>query len=163
MDICGLTPMAKAAAEPGACILPPQTLEKLADAKAEEDAKLKAAFDSGSIGDLGGLTVKQLQTLAKQNGIAIARTKADFIKLLDAAGRASLHDDLGGEAPEAKLAHAQDRGAFAARKTSRCWRRNRRPSSRPAGRNRSPSCRRSAGCTDPRSKTFRDAKSKASP
>ncbi len=104
MDICGLTPMAKADDEPGACILPPQALEKLADARAEEDAKLKAAFGSGSIGDLGGLTVKQLQTLAKQNGIAVARTKADFIKLLDGAEPGVIHDDLGGEALKAKLA-----------------------------------------------------------
>jgi len=104
MDICGLAPMAKADDEPAACILPPQTLEKLADAKVEEDAKLKAAFDSGSIGDLSGLTVKQLQTLAKQNGIAIARTKTDFIKLLDTAEPGVLHGDLGGEALKAKLA-----------------------------------------------------------
>ena len=104
MDICGLTPMAKADGEPAACILPPQTLEKLADAKAEEDAKLKSAFESGAIGDLNGLTVKQLQTLAKQNGIAIARTKADFIALLDTAEPGITHGDLGGEALKAKLA-----------------------------------------------------------
>lgn len=96
MDICGLTPIAKADDEPAAFILPPQTLEKLTDAKAEEDAKLKAAFDSGSIGDLNGF--KQLQTLAKQNGIAIARTEADFIKLLDVAEPGIPHGDLGGEA-----------------------------------------------------------------
>ena len=104
LDICGIAPMAKADDEPAACILPPQTLEKLADAKAEEDAKLKAAFESGSIGDLNGLTVKQLQTLAKQNGIAIARTKADFIALLDTAEPGITHGDLGGEALKAKLA-----------------------------------------------------------
>ena len=104
LDICGIAPMAKADDEPAACILPPQTLEKLADAKAEEDAKLKAAFESGAIGDLNGLTVKQLQTLAKQNGIAIARTKADFIKLLDAAEPGIPHGDLGGEPLKAKLA-----------------------------------------------------------
>jgi len=106
LDICGVNskPTAKADDEPAACILPPQTLEKLADAKAEEEAKLKSAFESGQIGDLNGLTVKQLQTLAKQNGIAIARTKADFLKLLDEAEPEVHHGDLSGEALKAKLA-----------------------------------------------------------
>jgi hypothetical protein len=104
LDICGIKPTAKADDEPAACILPPQTLEKLADAKAEEEAKLKSAFQSGQIANLGGLTVKQLQTLSKQNGIAIARTKADFLKLLDGAEPGIHHGDLTGEALKAKLA-----------------------------------------------------------
>lgn len=104
LDICGIKPAAKADDEPAACILPPQTLEKLADAKAEEEAKLKSAFESGQISDLSGLTVKQLQTLAKQNGIAIARTKSDFLTLLDDAEPGIQHGDLTGEALKAKLA-----------------------------------------------------------
>jgi len=106
LDICGINskPTAKADDEPTACVLPPQTLEKLADAKAEEEAKLKSAFESGQISDLNNLTVKQLQTLAKQNGIAIARTKVDFLKLLDDAEPGIHHGDLSGEALKAKLA-----------------------------------------------------------
>jgi len=52
--------------EPAACILPHQAIEE--QAKAKEDAELKAAFESGQIVDLNTLTVKQLQRLAKQNG-----------------------------------------------------------------------------------------------
>jgi len=86
----------KAAAEPAACILPPQAIE--GQAKAEEDAKLKAAFESGQIADLNTLTVKQLQTLAKQNGVSIARTKAEFIKLLDQVEPGVDHSNLSGKA-----------------------------------------------------------------
>jgi len=101
--ICGGELGAKAAAEPAACILPPQAIEEQAKAKAEEDAKLKAAFESGQIADLNTLTVKQLQTLAKQNGVSIARTKADFIKLLDQAEPGFDHTNLTGAALKAKL------------------------------------------------------------
>ncbi|MBW2309411.1 MAG: phage head morphogenesis protein, partial [Deltaproteobacteria bacterium] len=48
-------------------------------------------------------TVKQLQTLAKQNGVSIARTKADFIKLLDQAEPGFDHTNLTGAALKAKL------------------------------------------------------------
>jgi len=101
--ICGGELGAKAAAEPAACILPPQVIEEQAKAKAAEDAKLKAAFESGQIADLNTLTVKQLQTLAKQNGVSIARTKADFIKLLDQAEPGFDHTNLTGAALKAKL------------------------------------------------------------
>lgn len=106
MSICGATMAAKAAAEEqlgDSCILPPHTIESLADAQAQENAKLKKAFEGGDIGDLNGLTVKQLQTLSKQNGVAVARTKADFIKLLDAAEPGIHHGDLAGAALSAKL------------------------------------------------------------
>lgn len=86
-----------------ACILPPQAIEEQAKAKAAETAKLKAAFESGEIGNLDGLTVKQLQSLAKQNGVSIARTKADFIHLLDQVEPGIGHADLAGAALKAKL------------------------------------------------------------
>ena len=47
--------------------------------------------------------MKQLQTLAKQNGVSIARTKADFIKLLDAAEPGVDHSTLAGAGLDAKL------------------------------------------------------------
>jgi len=112
--ICGGELGAKAVAEPlsavsdtaqagAACILPPQAIEEQAKAKSEEHAKLKAAFEGGQIADLNTLTVKQLQTLSKQNGVSIARTKADFIKLLDHAEPSLNHSDLSGAALKAKV------------------------------------------------------------
>ena len=86
-----------------ACLLPPHVLEGMADAQAQENAKLKQAFESGGIDDLSALSAKQLQTLAKQNGVAVARTKSDFIGLLDAAEPGVPHADLAGKALEAKL------------------------------------------------------------
>lgn len=106
LAICGGELSAKAAPnEPAAdaCILPPQVLESMADAQAQENAKLKNAFEVGNIGDLSALSVKQLQTLAKQNGVAVARTKSDFIALLDSEEPGIPHSDLGGKALEAKL------------------------------------------------------------
>lgn len=107
MSICGGDLAASAADKSGvqgdSCILPPQVLEGMADAQAKENAKLKSAFDSGNIEDLKTLTVKQLQNLAKGNGIAIARTKADFMKLLDAAEPGIDHSGLGGSALMDKL------------------------------------------------------------
>ena len=104
--ICGGDLAAQAApSDPAAdaCILPPHVLEGMADAQAHENAKLKAAFESGGIDDLSALSAKQLQTLAKQNGVALARTKSDFISLLDAAEPGVPHADLAGKALEAKL------------------------------------------------------------
>ena len=113
LEICGGELGAKAALAPltaiaaptqsGACILPPQAIEEQATAKSQETAKLKAAFESGQIGDLGGLTVQQLQTLSKQNGVSIARTKADFIQLLDQVESGINHADLAGATLKAKL------------------------------------------------------------
>jgi hypothetical protein len=54
----------------------------MAAAQAEEQKILKTAFASGDPSKLGALTIKQIQTLAKSQGVAIARTKADFLKLL---------------------------------------------------------------------------------
>lgn len=106
MTICGGPMQSKAApTEPqgDTCILPPHVLEGMADAQAAESAKLQQAFENGNAEDLGALTVKQLQTLAKGNGIAIARTKADFIKLLDAAEPGVDHGDLAGNSLQEKL------------------------------------------------------------
>ncbi len=103
LAICGGELGTKAAAELAACIIPPQSIEEQAKAKAAEDAKLKAAFEGGQIADLNTLSVKQLQTLAKQNGVSIARTKADFIHLLDAAEPGVDHSILAGAALDAKL------------------------------------------------------------
>ena len=114
LEICGgelgakasffpLTAFAAPASSGDACLLPPQAIEEQAAAKSQEAAKLKAAFESGQIGDLDGLTVKQLQTLSKRNGVSIARTKADFIKLLDQVEPGISHADLSGAALKAKL------------------------------------------------------------
>ena len=101
--ICGGDLGTTAAPGQNACILPPQAIELQAQQKAEDEKKLKSAFESGEIADLGTLTVKQLQTLAKQNGIAVARTKSDFIKLLDQAEPGIHHADLSGAALQAKV------------------------------------------------------------
>lgn len=101
--ICGGELGTVAAAKTNACILAPQAIHEQAKQQAEEEKKLKAAFESGEIADLSTLTVKQLQTLAKGNGVAIARTKADFIKLLDAAEPGVSHSDLSGMALQAKI------------------------------------------------------------
>ncbi len=101
--ICGGELGATAANDKPACILPPQAIHEQAKQKVEEEQKLKTAFESGQIADLNTLTVKQLQALAKQNGIAVARTKSDFIKLLDAAEPGVGHADLSGAALQAKI------------------------------------------------------------
>ena len=103
--ICGQGVLASSAAvSPGdACILPPQSIEGLAAAQAEEQKALKTAFEGGDTAKLGALTMKQLQTLAKGQGVAIARTKADFHHLLDLAEAGIDHSALGGKALEAKL------------------------------------------------------------
>lgn len=119
---------AKAAAETGECILPPQAIEEQAKAKAAEDAKLKAAFESGQIADVtirqdsrigraegtpegrepwmasvNTFSANQLQTLAKQNSVSIARTTAKFIRLLDEVEPGVGHASLAGAALKAKL------------------------------------------------------------
>lgn len=86
-----------------ACILSPQAIQEQARRKIEEEKMLKGAFESGQIADLSALTVKQLQTLAKQNGISIARTKSDFIKLLDLVEPGVHHSDLSGAVLQAKI------------------------------------------------------------
>ena len=106
MSICGSDLSAQAApkaAQGDACILPPHALEGMADAQAKENAKLKEAFEKGNADDLTALTVKQLQTLSKENGISIARTKVDFIKLLDQAEPGIDHSMLSGAGLKAKL------------------------------------------------------------
>lgn len=100
--ICGGELGATAASGQSACILPPQAIHEQAQQKTEEEKKLKGAFESGEIADLSTLTVKQLQTLAKHNGISVARTKSDFIKLLDGVEPGIHHGDLSGAALQAK-------------------------------------------------------------
>ena len=143
LEICGGELGAKASLGPlraiaapakssSACILPPQTIEEQAKAKSQETAQLKAAFESGQIGDLSGLTVKQLQTLSKQNGVSIARTKADFIQLLDQVEPGINHTDLSGAALKAKLKEHKI-GLFAPSKSWwDCWPRSRRRSNTPS-------------------------------
>jgi SPP1 gp7 family putative phage head morphogenesis protein len=106
LDVCGASLQAVAAEGDGsgaACLLPPQAIEQQAAAAAAEAKTLKTAFESGQPSQLSGLTVKQLQTLAKQNGISVARTKADHLKLLALAEPGVDHSGLGGEALAAKL------------------------------------------------------------
>ncbi|MCL5105431.1 MAG: minor capsid protein, partial [Armatimonadetes bacterium] len=103
LAICGGELGATAAGDKPVCILPPQAIYEQAKQKTEEEQKLKAAFEGGQIADLNTLTVKQLQALAKQNGIAVARTKSDFMKLLDAAEPGVGHADLSGAALQAKI------------------------------------------------------------
>ena len=106
MSICGsdLSAQAAPAAVQGdACILPPHVVESMADAQAAEEKQLKQVFENGSVDGLKGLTAKQLQTLAKGNGVSVARTKADFIKLLDQAEPGVDHSGLGGTALKNKL------------------------------------------------------------
>jgi SPP1 gp7 family putative phage head morphogenesis protein len=82
--VCGQGPLAASAAPNtgDVCILPPPVIEGMAAAQIEEQKTLKAAFESGDPAKLSALTMKQVQTLAKGQGVAIARTKADFLKLL---------------------------------------------------------------------------------
>ena len=101
--ICGGELGVTAASSQAACILPPQAIHDLAKQQAEEEKKLKGAFESGEVADLSALTVKQLQTLAKGNGISVARTKSDFIKLLDQVEPGVNHGDLSGAALQAKI------------------------------------------------------------
>ena len=84
-------------------ILSPRMIHELAKQKIDESKKLRRAFESGNIVNLSALTVKQLQMLAKQNGIAIARTKSDLIKILDKAEPDVDHTDLSGTALQAKI------------------------------------------------------------
>ncbi len=106
MTICGSDLSAQAAptaVQGDACILPPHVVEGMADAQTAEEKQLKQVFENGSTDGLKGLTAKQLQTLAKANGVSVARTKADFIKLLDEVEPGVDHSGLAGAALKAKL------------------------------------------------------------
>lgn len=61
------------------CILVPSEISDMAVKKHGETVKVGTAVSQG---DFEKLTIKQLQKLAQNNGIAIARTKKDFVKLL---------------------------------------------------------------------------------
>jgi len=59
MTVCGSEMAAQAdaqASQGDACILPPHVLEGMADAQAKENAKLKSAFETSAIADLGSLS-----------------------------------------------------------------------------------------------------------
>jgi len=101
--VCGQGLLAASAAPStgDACILPPNVIEGMAAAQVEEQKALKAAFESGDPAKLGALTLKQVQMLAKGQGIAIARTKADFLKLL--ADKGVDGSGLSGKSLEAML------------------------------------------------------------
>lgn len=91
------------ATDGSACVLPPGTITAQADAAEAEKTKLNGLWNSGKADGFAGLTVKQLQTLAKGHGVPVARTKADFLKLLDAAEPYIDHAGLSGQALMAKL------------------------------------------------------------
>lgn len=61
------------------CILVPSEIADMAVKKHGEAIKVGTAVSQGNFDKL---TIKQLQKLAQNNCIAIARTKKDFIKLL---------------------------------------------------------------------------------
>ena len=61
------------------CILIPSEISDMAVKKHGEAVKVGTAVSQG---DFNKLTIKQLQKIAQNNGIAIARTKKNFIKLL---------------------------------------------------------------------------------
>ena len=61
------------------CILVPSEIADMATKKHGDAVKVGTAVSQG---DFNKLTIKQLQKLAQNNGIAVARTKKDFIKLL---------------------------------------------------------------------------------
>ena len=103
LTICGGTLGAQGDDVSGPCLLPPEAIEAQAVALAEEHKKVSNVFESGGAADLAALTVKQLQDLAKQKGVGLARTKPDFLDLLDKAEPGIPHGDLAGKALQAKL------------------------------------------------------------
>ena len=104
MPICGAGSLASEAADAPGCILSPQDVEAEAEAVKADVQAVNTALDTGSF---ESLTVKQLQTAAKKQGIAIARTKSDFLKLLDQAKPGVDHSALAGQALKDKLAQYQ--------------------------------------------------------
>lgn len=107
LHICGSGAMSAQAAESpepqDACILPPHVLESMADTKAKLAAMLKTTFEDGTPADLEQLTAAQLKILAKQNGVSVARTKAEHLALLDQAEPGIDHSGLTGTKLQAKL------------------------------------------------------------
>ncbi len=103
LTICGGTLGAKSEDLPSACLLPPQAIESQALALAEESKKLSQVFGEGAASDLATLTFKQLQTLAKQNSVSVARNLGDFSELLKKAEPDIDLTNLGGKNLAAKL------------------------------------------------------------
>ncbi len=105
LTICGQgEPIAMAAATGAGCIMPATQVQQLSKVQQASTAKVQQAFQSGDPAQLQLLTIKEIQGLAMQNGVAIARTKSDFIALLDQAEIGIDHSQLGGPALKAKLA-----------------------------------------------------------
>ncbi|HUU58022.1 MAG TPA: minor capsid protein, partial [Phycisphaerae bacterium] len=101
LPICGAGALAsRAAAETPSCILSPDDVAAQAQ---EVKADVAAVNEALKTGDFESLTVKQLQTAAKKQGISIARTKADFIKLLDGIEPGVDHSHLSGLALKSKV------------------------------------------------------------
>ena len=102
LPICGAGALAaRAEAVKPTCILSPDDVEAQA---AEVKADVAAVNEALKTGQFETLTVKQLQTAAKKQGISIARTKADFIKLLDGIEPGVDHSGLSGKELQAKVA-----------------------------------------------------------
>ena len=101
LPVCGAGGLAThaAAAQPS-CILSPQDLEAEANGVKADVGAVNQALKTGQF---DSLTVKQLQTAAKKQGISIARTKSDFLKLLDEAEPGIDHSGLTGSALKAKV------------------------------------------------------------
>jgi len=103
LPICGAGALAAhAAAEQPSCILSPKAVDQKAKGVKADVAAVDEALETGKF---EALTVKQLQAAAKKQGISIARTKADFIALLDQAEPGVDHSGLSGKDLRAKLAH----------------------------------------------------------
>ncbi|MDK9699088.1 MAG: phage head morphogenesis protein, partial [bacterium] len=104
LTICGQgEPIAMAAVDGPGCIMPSGTLQQISKAQLANSSKVQQAFQSGDVSQLQLLTIKELQGLAMQNGVAIARTKSDFIALLDKAEIGIDHSQLSGPALKAKI------------------------------------------------------------
>jgi len=102
LPICGAGALAtRAADEKPTCILSPGDVAAQAE---EVKADIAAVNEALKTGQFDALTVKQLQTAAKKQGISIARTKADFIKLLDGIEPGVDHSTLSGKELQAKIA-----------------------------------------------------------
>lgn len=84
-------------------LLSPQAIEEAAARDQAVKSKLAGAWNSGDPAQLAQLTYGELQQLAKQRGVSIARSKADFLAVLDGLEPGVVHADLTGKALTAKL------------------------------------------------------------
>ena len=101
LPICGSQPLGShAAPAQQSCILSPDDVAAETAKVTADEQSVKYAAKSGNFDNL---TAKQAQMAAKQNGVSVARTKADFIKLLDQAEPGVSHSHLSGQALKQKL------------------------------------------------------------